>query len=624
MRGLHFTRRRFLHGAIAAAVVMRPRFSLAANPVEQPLHGLSAFGELKYPDGFTQFEYAAPEAPKGGAFAFSPPNWNFNQNPNTFNTLNTFVLSGEAPPRMEYCFDTLMSEAYDEPDAIYGLLASSVIISADRNAYRFELRPEALFYDGTPVTAEDVVFSLITLKELGHPQLSLDLANMDSAEVVADHTIDLRFNGKQSARAILSIASSAPILSKAYYGSVKFEEATIDPPMSSGRYKVRRSSIGQFIEYERDENYWGRDLPVMRGLDHFDFLRIDFYQERQAAFEAFKKGEILWRQEFTSKSWATEYNFPAVKDGRVRKVEFAGEKRPSLQAFALNARLEKFSHPATRQAIATLFDFEWTNKNLFYGAYTRSHSLFARSPFEAEGKPDEAELKLLEPLRGQLPEAVFGEPYLQNKTDGSGKDRSIFRKADRLFAEAGWKKDKGKLVDAQGKPLSLEVLIDEQVFERILSPYSENLRNMGIEISLRLADPAQYQSRIESHDFEMMMVAYSLAANPPGETLRRYFHSESANRPGSENHPGINEPGIDALIEAASAAQSRDELVTAMRALDRALRATHYWIPNWHSANHRVACWDVFGWKEQKPDYAFPVERMWWRDPAKKTPSADN
>ncbi len=622
--GFRFSRRRFLHGALAAALPFRPYLSLAANPVGQPLHGLSAFGELKYPAGFTHFDYAYRDAPKGGAFAFSPPNWAFNQNPNTFNTLNTFVLAGEAPPRMEYCFDTLMTEAYDEPDAIYGLLAENVTVSADRNAFRFKLRAEALFHDATPVTAEDVVFSLLTLKEFGHPQLALDLANLEIAEAVDALTVDLRFNGKQSARAILSIAASAPVLSKAYYGSVKFDEAVIEPPLSSGRYKVRRSSVGQFIEYERFEEYWGRDLPVMRGLDHFDFLRIDFYQERQAAFEAFKKGEILWRQEFTSKSWATEYNFPAVKDGRVRKLEFDDELRPSMQAFALNARLEKFSHPATRQAIATLFDFEWTNKNLFYGAYQRSQSLFAQSPFVAEGKPDAAELKLLEPLRGQLPDSVFGEPFLQNKTDASGKDRSIFRKADRLFAEAGWKKQDGKLVDPQGRQLSIEMLIDEQAFERILAPYTQNLRSMGIEISTRQIDPAQYQSRLEKRDFEMIMVAYSLAANPAGETLRRYFHSSTADSDGTENHPGTKEPGIDALVEAASAAQSRDELVTAMRALDRALRATHYWIPNWHSANHRVACWDVFGWNEPKPEYAFPVERLWWRDPAKKTPSADN
>ena len=625
MRGLRFTRREFIKSAVgAAALPAMIRLSLAANPVETPLHGLSSFGDLKYAGDFTYFEFASPEAPDGGAFAFAPSNWGFNQNTQTYNTLNTFVLEGEAPPRMEFCFDTLMAEAYDEPDALYGLLASSVTISSDRNSYRFALRPEALFHDATPVTAEDVAWSLLTLKEFGHPQLSLDLANMDIAEAIDEHTVELRFNGKQSDRAILSIAASAPVLSMAYYSTVKFNEVAVDAPLSSGRYKVKRASIGQYVEFEKRPDYWGRNLPTMRGLDHFDTLRIDFFQERQAAFEAFKKGEILWRQEFTSKTWASEYDFPAVRDGRVRKVEFPVELRPSMQAFALNARLPKFAHPATRRAIATLFDFEWTNRNLFYSAYVRSNSLFESSQYVAVGKPDAAELALLEPLREKLPEQAFGTAVLQNVTDGTGKDRSIFRKADKLFAEAGWKKKRGELVDSEGKQLAIEMLIDAQVFERILAPFTENLRSMGVRTDLRQVDPSQYQSRLESRQFEMIMVAYAMEANPTKESLRRYFHSSTAELNGTENHPGTKDPAIDALVDAAAAAKNRTELVSAMRALDRALRATHYWIPNWHSANHRVACWDVFGWKEPKPDFSFAVERLWWRDPNKKTPSAEN
>ena len=343
-------------------------------------------------------------------------------------------------------------------------------------------------HDGSAVTAADVVWSALTIKETGHPQLSLDLVNLVEAVADGDHAVEFVFNGKQSDRAILSIAAGLPVLSKAYYTTVKFSDAAIDPPLGSGRYKVKRASIGQFIEYEKAPDYWARELSVMRGLDHFDVLRIDFFQERQAAFEAFKKGEILWRQEFTSKTWATEYNFPAVLDGRVLRLEIPEEKRPSLQAFALNTRRDKFAHPATRQAIATLFDFEWTNRNLFFNAYKRSNSLFARSEFVAEGKPDEAELKLLEPLRSKLPDTVFDTAVMQNVTDGTGKDRSIFRKADRLFAEASWKKKNGQLLDGQNRQLSIEVLIDSQVFERILSPYGENLRAMGIEVNLRLVD----------------------------------------------------------------------------------------------------------------------------------------
>lgn len=613
-----FSRREFVKWAAGAAMILpATRFSLAANPVETPVHGLSAFGELKYPPGFAHFDYASPQAPRGGRLSFAPPNWGFNQNVQTFDTLNSFVLQGAAPPRMEFCFDTLMTGAADEPDAIYGLLAETVTISSDRNRYSFDLRPEARFHDGSPVTAADVVWSALTLKEKGHPQISLDLVNLESAEAEGDHKVTLIFNGNQSDRAILDVASSMPVLSKRYYEGRDFEAATLEAPLSSGRYKVRRAEPGRFIEYERVANWWGDDLPVSKGLDLFDIIRIDFFQERQAAFEAFKKGEIDVRQEFTSKTWATEYNFPAVQDGRVRQAEFSEEKTPQMQAFALNARRPQFAHPATRRAIATLFDFEWTNRNLFYGAYSRSHSVFELSELKAEGPPDAAELALLEPLRDKLPEEAFGEPVSQFVSDGTGRDRKMLREADRLFALAGWRKQGGRLVDANGKQLAMEILIDSQVFERILAPYGENLRNMGVALSLRQVDPSQYQSRIEEHDFDMMMVAYNMPANPSGEMLRRFFHSSSASRPGTQNHPGIADPAIDALVEKAAAAENRAELVIAMRALDRALRAGSYWIPNWHSANHRVAMWDMFGWKEPKPDYGFPLERLWWIDAAK-------
>ena len=611
-----FTRREFIKAAagFAAAIPLAPAVSLAANAVETPLHALSSFGEVKYPPDFTHFDYANVDAPQGGRMAFAPSYWYFNQNAQTFNTLNSFVLRGAAPPRMEYCFDTLMAWAIDEPDSIYAALARDVTISADRNRYRFRLRPQARFHDGSPVTARDVAYSMEVLKENGHPQLALELDDLDAASVIDEHTIELVFNGEQSDRAILAVAQSVPVFSAAYYAERGFDEATLDPPLGSGRWRVGRFEPGRFIEYDRVRDYWGSELGFARGLDHFDRLRIDFFQDRQAAFESFKKGETEWREEFTSKVWATEYDFPAIDDGRVKRRLFDNERRPSLQGWAVNMRRKKFAHRATRQALGVLFDFEWTNRTLFYDAYQRSHSIFERSDLVAEGLPSPDELALLEPLRGMVPEAAFGEAVRQHVTNGTGRDRSIFRQANALLREAGWREEGGRLVDEDGDQLSVEVLIRSQIFERILGPYTKNMQRMGIAASVRLVDPSQFQARIEQFDFDMVGLAFSFAPNPSEESLQRFFHSQAAGTPGSSNYPGIAEPGVDRLLETIGAADSREELITAVRAFDRVLRAGHYWIPNWHSANHRVAMWDMFGWLEPKPDYFFPIERLWWFD----------
>lgn len=610
-----FTRREFLKTAGAAAILpVAPAFSLAANPAGTPLHGLSAFGNLGYAPGFGHFGYASPEAPKGGRFAFSPSYWYFNQNTQTFNTLNSFLLKGEAPPRMELCFDTLMVAAWDEPDALYCSLSESVEISADRNTYRFVLRPEARFHDGSTVTAADVAWSYMTLKEKGHPQLAVDLSDLAEAVAVSEHVVELRFSGRQSDRAILNVANSVPILSSAFAGRIPFEEQVMEIPPGSGPWKVSRFDAGIFIEYERDAGYWAQNLPFARGLDHFDVLRIDFFQERQAAFEAFKKGEIRWRAEFTAKTWATEYDFPAVGHGAVRLVEMPGETRPGLQGWAVNTRKEKFADARTRQAIGLAFDFEWTNRTLFYDAYRRSHSLFERSDFAAEGLPSQAELALLEPLRSGLPGEVFGEAVRQHESDGSGRDRRALRQAGELLEAAGWQRAGGRLVNSEGGVLEIEFLIRAQVFERILAPFVENLRLLGIDATIRQVDPSQFQSRLDTFDFDVAGLAFSFGPTPTRETLTTYFHSSTADRQGSSNFPGIRLEAADRLIDAAGKARDRTELATAIKALDRVLRAHHFWIPNWHSANHRIATWDMFGWREPKPDYFYPVERLWWFD----------
>lgn len=607
-------RRDFLAlGAAAAAAPFIPGRAFAASPTGTGLHGLSAFGDLKYGPDFTHFDFVNLDAPKGGTFNFSPNYWYFNQSPLTFNTLNTFVARGDAPPRMELCYDSLMVRAIDEPDAIYGLLAKSVTISDDRNSFDFALRPEARFNDGTPFTADDAVFAFDLFKKDGHPNLLLPLSHLKEAKALDPHTLRLTFDGKQSDLTILDIATYA-IPAKAFFETHPFDASELKAPMGSGPYKVGRVSPGQSIEYERVADYWGRDLPVSRGLYNFDRIRVEFYQDRQAAFEAFKKGDIHFRQEATARIWATGYDFPSFTAGKVIKREFPSEKRPTMQAMALNQRRARFRDPRVRQAVALCFDFEWTKRNLFYGSYERSQSTFEKSAYKAEGLPSPAELALLEPFRGRIPDETFGEAVLQPPSDGSGRDRKLLGQASKLLTDAGWVRKDGRLRNDKGEPLTLEILVDDDAFVRVYSPWAENMKAIGIEATLRLVDSTQYQARQTSFDYDAISAAAGFSATPSRDEIDGLFHSRSATMQGSTNLPGTADRAVDALIDAVGAAKDRESLTVAMRALDRLLRARQDWIPNWFSANHRAAFWDMFGFKEPKPDFGFPVEAMWWFD----------
>lgn len=617
MRPIARSRRDFLKLSMAAAAAsFAERVAFAAAPTEVPLHGLSAFGDIKYPPDFAQFDYANPEAPKGGTFNFQPGYWYYNQNVLTFNTLNCFVRTGDAPPRMEMCFDSLMVGAWDEPDSLYGLVAETVTIASDRNSFTFSLRPDAHFHDGSPLTAEDVAFSYNLLKEKGHPQLALVLSEMTAAEAMDRHEFRLVFSGKQSERTVFT-AVQFPIFSKASLEGRSFDSSGLDPLLGAGPYKVGRFSPGRYIEYDRVEDYWARDLPVVRGLYHFDRIRIDFFRDRNAAFEAFKKGEALWREEFTSRVWATGYDFPALHEGKVVRREFPEERVADMQGWALNQRRARFRDARVREAISLCFDFEWTNRSFFYGLYERSLSPFQQSDFVAEGLPSPEELALLERFRGQIPDAAFGEAVVPPASDGSGRDRDLLGRARELFMEAGWR-PKGRLLHNEaGEPFTLEYLVRDEVFVQVSTPFIENLRAIGVDASIRLIDASQYQLRLTSFDFDMVGLRFSIGATPTRDSLELVFHSRSAAVEGSRNLPGTADPAVDGLIEIAGRATSRGELIVALRALDRVLRARRDWIPNWHSPHHRVAYWDVFGFKEPKPDYFFPVEALWWYDEEK-------
>jgi microcin C transport system substrate-binding protein len=573
-------------------------------------HGLSIFGDLKYPSDFTHFDYVNPEAPKGGQLSLAPGSWFHNQNPQTFNTLNGYVTKGDAPPRLELIFDKLMVRAHDEPDAVYGLVAESITISEDGNSFLFTLRPQARFHDGTPLTAEDVAFSLTTLKQEGHPDFTQSFRKIASIEAVDPTLLLVKLDGTQSRGLIFDIVD-APIFSKAYYADREFTAATMDPPLASGPYRIGRFDAGTYLEYERVEDYWAKDLPVKSGHANFDVVRIEFYRERQTAFEAFKKGSMTFREEFTSKTWETEYNFPAVLDGRVKKELFPAELRPRFQGSFLNTRREKFSDPRTREALVLCFDYEWVNENLFFNAYSRVASFVEGSVYKAEGIADGAELALLEPFRDQLPEAVFGEAYVPPVSDGSGRDRNLLRRATQLLSQAGWQRRDGGLYDANGQQLTLEIMVRSPVFERIYGKYVDSLRAVGVEATIRVVDPAQFQARSSVFDYDMVGTALSLSATP-FSSADLLFSSRAADLEGSNNWAGIKDPVVDALTAQVEAATDRESHQVAWRALDRVVRAGHYWLPGWYSANHRVAVWDKYEWPDKKPDYYFPVETTWW------------
>lgn len=577
---------------------------------QKRLHGLSIFGDLRYAEDFTHFDYVNASAPKGGRFVLTPGSWFHNQNPQTFNTLNGYVTKGDAPPRLELIFDTLMKRAFDEPDAMYGLVAEKVLISEDGNSYLFEINPNARFHDGSALTANDVAFSLNTLKESGHPNFTQSFRKVAKVEALSPVLLRVDLDGNHSRGLIFEVVD-APIFSETYYQSKDFTASTMEPPLASGPYKIGRFEAGRYLEYERVEGYWAKDLPVMRGQANFDVVRVEFFRERQTAFESFKKGQITFRQEFTSKTWATEYNFPAFVDGKVKKVLFPSEKRPSFQGSFLNLRRSKFADVRTREALNLCFDFEWINENLFFNAYSRVSSYVEGSIYKATGTPSAAELALLEPYRDRVPESVFEEPFVPPVSDGSGRDRKQLRRASDLLADAGWKRRDGGLFDDAGQQLTLEIMVRSPVFERVYGKFVESLRLVGVDASIRVVDPAQFQARQSSFEYDMVGSALSLEATP-FSSAEQLFSSSSADTEGSYNWPGIKDPVIDALIEKVEAATDRDAHQAAWRALDRVVRASHYWIPGWFSENHRVAVWDTYDWPEEKPDYYFPVETTWW------------
>ena len=598
-------------GSLATATGFAP--AVAADETET--HGISTFGDLKYPADFKQLDYVDVNAPKGGVFSQVGPSRQYNQNFLTFNSLNSYILKGDAAQGMQLTFAGLMLSSSDEPDSMYGLAARAVRISADKLTYRYLLRPEARFHDGTKLTAHDVAFSLKLLKEKGHPIIGQLTRDLVGAEAEDDTTVVLKFAPKR-ARDVPLFAASLPIFSRAYYSTRNFDETTLDPPLGSGPYKVGRFETGRYIEYERVKDWWGANLPIVRGQYNFDVVRFEFYRDRDVAFEGFTAKSYLFREEFTARTWATRYDFPAIKDGRVKQAMLPDDTPSGGQGWFMNTRRDKFKNPALREALNNAFDFEWTNKSIMYDAYKRTCSVFQNSTMTAEGKPGADELALLEPFRGKVPEEVFGEPYMPPVSDGSGQDRAMLRKATQLLQQAGYPIKDGKRVDAKGEPVTIEFLFDEPSFQPHHMPFIKNLGMLGIDAAPRIVDPVQYRKRVDDFDFDLTVQRFGFS-NTPGDSLRTFFSSQAAAMRGSQNLAGISDPVVDALIENIIAAETRQALTTACRALDRVIRAGRYWIPHWYLAAHRIAYWDVFGFPAKKPGFSRGIPETWWYDQEK-------
>lgn len=581
---------------------------VAAAPVlAEPRHGLSAFGDLKYPAGFSHFDYVNPDAPKGGRLSMIGTAGRI-----TFDSFNNFILKGDPAQGLGLLFDSLMTRAFDESDAIYGLVASSAEVAPDGKSVVFHMRPEAKFADGSPVTAEDAVFSFETLKEKGHPSLALPLRDVTKAEALDPHTVRYTFEGDLT-RDLPLIVATLPLLSKAYYTEHPFKQTSLDRPLGSGPYKIAAFKPGTYVTYKRRPDYWAKDLNVNRGRFNFDELRYEYYRDRTLELEGLLSGIFDLREEFTSVNWATSYNVPAVKDGRLIRLTLPDDSPSGAQGFFINTRLDKFKDPRVREALGLAFDFEWSNKNLFFGLYDRTHSFFQNSDMMAVGPPSAEELKLLGPFRDRLPQEVFGKPYLPPVTDATGRNRENLRRAKELLNAAGFTdyQDPG-----DGKVLDVEILTFSPSFERIINPYVQNLKKIGINASLRRVDPAQYERRMKTFDFDVTTQRYTMNLTPSVE-LKSFWGSEAAGIDGSFNLAGISDPVVDALIDKVVAAKTRDELVTATRAVDRVLRTGHYWVPHWYKASHNLAFWNKFSRPSIKPKYDRGVITTWWFDPAR-------
>ncbi|HUG76167.1 MAG TPA: extracellular solute-binding protein [Burkholderiales bacterium] len=576
--------------------------AFGAEPGGVVSHAIAMHGEPKYPPGFRHFDYVNPDAPKGGELRLAAEG--------SYDSFHPFIPRGTAAAGAATMFESLLVGSADEPFTEYGLLAETIEVPRDRSWAVFTLRREARWHDGRPVTVEDVIFSLEALKKDGHPFYRFYYQAIARAEKAGERKVRFTFAAGDN-REMPLIAGQLPILAKHYWEGRDFARTTLEPPLGSGPYRVGAFETGRYVVLERVPDYWGRDLPVNRGMHNFERIRYDYFRDATVIREAVKAGSIDLRAENQAKAWALDYDTPAVREGRLLKKAFDHDRTAGMQGFAMNLRRPLFADARVRYALAHAFDFEWSNRNLFFGQYERTGSYFANSELASRGLPGPEELELLEPWRGQIPDEVFTREYRPPSTDGSGWPRENLRRAFELLREAGWVVRDLKLVNEKsGAPFNFEILLVGSGFERIALPYVRNLRRLGIDARVRVVDSSQYINRVRAFDFDMIVAVWGQSASP-GNEQRDYWGSAAARSPGSRNYTGIASPAVDALIEALIAARDRESLAHRTGALDRVLLWSHLVVPNWHSPVDRIVFWDKFGYPMPPPRQGTSTD-FWW------------
>jgi microcin C transport system substrate-binding protein len=571
------------------------------------VHALTLGDAPKYGPDFKHLDYVNPDAPKGGSVIFEAGG--------TYDSFNPYIPKG-TPAALPDLYETLTLSTDDDVLTEYGLVAESMEVASDKSWVTFNLRPQARWHDGKPITQDDVIFSFDILKSKGDPFYRFYYGDVVKAEKVGDHGVKFVFKSGGN-RELPVIMGQLPVLPKHWWETRKFENVLLEPPLGSGPYKLSKFELGRSFTMERVPDYWGKDLPIRVGTNNYDKIRYDYYLDRDVSMEAFKSGAIDFRRENQAKRWSTGYDFPAIKDGRVKKESIPHKNPQGMQGYVLNLRRPMFQDVRVRQAMILAFDFEWSNKTLFNGLYRRTRSYFQNSEMEAKGLPSPEELAILEPLRGKIPEEVFTTEYNPPMTDGSGNDRRNLEEAAKLLDQAGWKIVGGKRTK-DGQAMSMEFLIDDPAFERIAEPYAQNLRRLGLEVSLRNVDSAQYQERVEQFDYDVISTVFGQSLSP-GNEQREFWGTEAADQKGSRNAIGIKNEAVDAIIEQIINVESRHDLIIRCRALDRVLQWNYYMVPHWHLPAFQLAWWDKFGMPEKRPDplYGFGSD-SWWIDPAKE------
>lgn len=576
----------------------------------QAAQSLTLFGEPKYKPGFQHFEYVNPNAPKGGTLKLS-----YNA---AFDNVNPYILKGIAAPGIGgFLYQTLMTSSYDEPQSMYPLVADSVTVAPDHKTVTFTLDPRARWHDGTPITAEDVVFSLDILKEKGHPQYRV-IYKPVTAEKTGERSVRFLISGTPQ-RELPQLIASLPVLPKHYFADVPFEKTTLKIPLGSGPYKITAINPGRTILFERVKDYWAKDLPSQKGLYNFDRIQFDTYRDDVVALEGIKSHQFDYYEEFIARNWATAYDIPAVKSGQLHKERVPHKIPRGMQGFLFNTRLAKFQDERVREAIGLTLDFEWMNRILFYGAYERNNSYFNNTDFAAPPLPDKAELALISAFKSQLPKAVFDTPYRVPTTDGTGYARENIIRAQQLLNDAGWVMKNGTRVNAKtGEPLTIEFLMTQRTFERVIGIMRHNLKRLGIDSSFRYVDASQYQKRIDQRQFDVISIWWNQGTFYPGNEQFTYWHSSQADVEGSQNLGGIKNPAVDLLVEKIQTATTLEELTPAARALDRVLLHEHYVIPHWNLTAWRTLYWDNLARPEITPLYNIGWDSWWSKDAAKE------